>query len=157
MLKKLLIVWGIVLSGVVIGCSDSDTITGGENNSGLTGGTLLYEKPGLLDSLNGTCSSYLVRNFFLDTLDMNAYSRLRIEFTGMTDGDRSNVILYYLDNGAVNLVELEGLVINGNKMIVIDAPDKMSDVHFRMLLFASICTGQYYNLTVRDVKIYGIE
>lgn len=145
------------MSGMLIGCSESDTITGGGNNSGLTGGDLLYEKPGLLDSLNGTCSSYLVRNFFLDTLDMTAYSRLRIEFTGMTDGDRSNVIMYYIDNGAVNLVELEGLVINGNKMIVVNAPDKMTDVHFRMLLFASICTGQYYNLTVRDVKIYGIE
>ena len=57
----------------------------------------------------------------------------------------------------MNLIELEGMNINGTKMVVIPAPDKMSDVHLRMLLYASVCTGHYYHLTVRDVKIYGIE
>ena len=157
MLKKALLLWGIMCAGIYLtGCS-SDDITGTGSQLPATG-QLIYEKPGLLDSLNGTCSAYLVRNFFLDTLDMSAYNKLRIELKGATDGDRSNLIMYYIDNGAMNLIELEGLnEINGDITMTIPAPDKMSEVNFRMLLFASICTGQYYNLTVRDLKIYGIE
>jgi hypothetical protein len=144
---------GMYLSG----CSN-DTITDNNNGQMPVAGDLLYEKPGLIDSLNGTCSAYLVRNFILDTLDMSAYSQLMIELKGATDGDRSNLILYYIDNGAMNLIELEGLnEINGNVSMTIPAPDKMSEVNFRMLLFASVCTGHYYNLTVRDLKIYGIQ
>lgn len=158
MLKKTLILWGIMCAGIYLSGCSTDTITGNNNGQMPGQGDLLYEKPGLLDSLNGTCSAYLVRNFFLDTLDMSSYSNLRIELKGQTDGDRSNLIMYYLDNGAVNMVELEGLnEINGNVSLTIPAPEKMTDVHFRMLLFASVCTGHYYSLTVRDLKIYGIN
>lgn len=160
MFKKALIVWGILIAGVYFtGCNDSGSITGSDpNNGGTTGGDLLYEKPGLLDSLSGTCSSYLVRNHFLDTIDMSQYSNIRIEFSGVTDGDRSNLVMYYFANGVMNLLDLEGLQeINGNKSIVIPAPNYMSDVHFQLRLFSSICTGQYYSLTVRNLKIYGVE
>jgi hypothetical protein len=160
MLKNVLIIWGMLAAGIYLsGCNDSGSITGSENTTGTsTGGDLLYEKPGLLDSLNGTCSSYLVRNHFLDTINMSQYSTIRIEFSADTDGDRSNLIMYYFANGVTNLFQLEGLEeINGNKFIDIPAPNYMSDVHFQLRLFASICTGQYYHLSVRDLKIYGVQ
>ena len=159
MFKKILIVWGIVIAGVFAGCNDSGSITGnGTNTGGSTGGDLLFSKPGLLDSLSGTCSSYLVRNHFLDTIDMSDYRTIRVEFSANTDGDRSNLVMYYFANGVMNLFALEGLEeINGNKFIDIPAPNYMSDVHFQLRLFASICTGQYYSLAVRNMKIYGVK
>lgn len=159
MFKKILIVWSIALAVVYFaGCNDSGSITGNETNTVSTGGDLLYEKPGLLDSLTGTCSSYLVRNHLLDTLDMRIYSTIRVEFFAETDGDRSNLVMYYFANGVMNLFQLEGLgEINGNKFIDIPAPQYMSDVHFQLRLFASVCTGQYYNLKVRNLKIYGVK
>jgi hypothetical protein len=150
----------MVLVGIYsTGCNDSGSITGnGMNTGGSTGGDLLFQKPGLLDSLNGTCSSYLVRNHFLDTIDMRQYRTIRIEFSAGTDGYRSNLVMYYFANGVMNLFQLEGLEeINGNKSIDIPAPNYMSDVHFQLRLFASICTGQYYSLAVRNLKIYGVK
>lgn len=118
---------------------------------------LVYHKPGLVDSIVGTCSSFLVRNFTLDTLDMSGYNKCFFEKDAFTDGDRSEVIVYYLNaDTAVTLVRLSGIrEINSPSLSEFTPPKRNTAVFLRMKLFASVCTGQLYNLKLRNIKISG--
>ena len=118
-------------------------------------GTLLYERNGLIDSLVGTCSTFLVRNFFLDTLDFESYGNIRIEFNAFTDGDLSSLSFYYIQDTTVNLFEVNGLGINNTQAVNIPSPNIIRDFYLRLKLFSSICTGQMYVLSVRDLKVFG--
>lgn len=117
----------------------------------------IYQKAGLLDSVVGTCSSFLVRTIPLDTLDFTAYSKLRISMDSFTDGDLSSVQIYRLVNDTIaNIYYAEGLQeINSQNVIVIDSPKDRKMYYVRMKLFSSVCTGQYYHLKARDLNING--
>ena len=117
--------------------------------------TLLYEKNGLIDSLVGTCSSFLIRNFFLDTLSLESYGNIRIEFDAFTDGDLSTISMYYVQDTAVHVFEVNGLEINNTGFVNVSSPNITKDFYLRLKLFSSICTGQLYALSVRDLKIFG--
>ena len=136
---------------ILAGCSDSPTET-----SDFQAGTLIYEKPNLVDSLVGTCSAYLIRTSILDSLDTRDYNKLRIEFNAYTDGDLSNIGVFYTNsNTNFYLFELNGISqINNTNSITITSP-KIKDVFYlRLRLFSSVCTGQYYHLKIRNLKIY---
>lgn len=120
---------------------------------------LLYEKQGLVDSLVGTCSSYLIRNFTLDSIDFNGHSKGIFEKDAFTDGDLSEIIVYYINSDtAVNVVKLEGQSqINSTNPIMFQPPSSKKQYYLRLKLFSSVCTGQLYHLKLRNVRIYGAD
>lgn len=139
---------------LLIGCSDSPT-----DANNIQSGTLIFEKPNLVDSLVGTCSAYLIRTSIFDSIDTKNFNKLKIEFNAYTDGDLSNISLYYLNADTnYNLLMLNGInEINNIKNISVPSP-KIKDYFFlRLRLFSSICTGQYFHLKIRDLKIYGVN
>lgn len=144
-----------ILSFVIItGCSDNPVKTDAVKTE-----TLIYEKPGLVDSLVGTCSAYLVRTLILDSIDTRNYNELKVELDAYTDGDLSHISFYNLiADTSNNLLVLSGLnQINNTNSNVIPSP-KIKDIFFlRLRLFASVCTGQNYHLKIRDLKIYGVN
>jgi len=139
---------------IIQGCSDSSVNT----NSGQSG-TLIYERNGLIDSLVGICSAYLVRTSILDSIDTRNYNSLRVEFTAYTDGNLSNITLYYLDSGIIgNLFSLDGTnQINNTITYSTSSPKTKNNLYLRLRLFASVCTGQYYHIKLRNLKVYGIN
>jgi hypothetical protein len=151
--KKLNRIFSAVIIIVVIFLSScSEDIVNSKQEST---GTLLYERNGLIDSLVGTCSTFLIRNFFLDTLDFESYGNIRIEFNAFTDGDLSSLSFYYIQDTTVNIFEVNGLGINNTQAVNIPSPNITRDFYLRLKLFSSICTGQNYVLSVRDLKIFG--
>ena len=151
--KKLKRILSTVILVVVIflsSCSE-DIVNSNQESTG----TLLYERNGLVDSLVGTCSTFLIRNFFLDTLDFESYENIRIEFDAFTDGDLSTISMYYVQDTAVHMFEVNGLEINNTGFVNISSPNITKDFYLRLKLFSSICTGQNYVLSVRDLKIFG--
>ena len=142
----------VIFVAVIFLSSCSEDIV---NSNQESTGTLLYERNGLIDSLVGTCSTFLVRNFFLDTLDFESYGNIRIEFNAFTDGDLSTISMYYVQDTAVHVFEVNGLEINNTGFVNVSSPNITKDFYLRLKLFSSICTGQMYALSVRDLKIFG--
>lgn len=142
-----------ILAGIVIlnSCSENPQTIGSRNQS------LLYQKQGLVDSLVGTCSSYLIRNFTLDTIDFSGYSNGVFEKDSYTDGDLSEIIVYYINaDTAVNIVHLEGQSqINSTTQVTFHPPGTKNKYYLRLKLFSSVCTGQLYHLKLRNIRIYG--
>lgn len=151
-LKIYFIVFAVTLI-FISGCSDNS------NNPIEETATLLYEKPGLVDSLVGTCSAYLIRTSIFDSIDTRSYDKLKIEFNAYTDGDLSNISFYYL-NADTNsyLITLDGSnKINNSKSFSIASPQVKNNFFLRLKLFASVCTEQNYHLKIKNLKIYGVN
>lgn len=142
----------VVFSQIIFiySCSE-DIVDSNQQNPG----TLLYERNGLIDSLVGTCSTFLIRNFFLDTLDFESYGNIRVEFDAFTDGDLSTISMHYIQDSAINVFEVNGLEINSTRFVNVSSPNITKDFYLRLKLFSSICTGQLYVLSMRDLKIFG--
>jgi hypothetical protein len=121
--------------------------------------TLLYSKSGIVDSLIGTCSTYLIRNFIIDSLDFGNFSGGKIEMNSFSDGDISELSLYYLNpDTAVYVFKVSGKdEINFQIPRIFIPPMRKEKYYFRMKLFASVCTGELYYLKVRDLNIYGVK
>jgi len=135
------------------GCSETPVTSNSQES-----GTLLYEKAGLVDSIAGTCSAYIVRTIILDSIDTRSFKSVRVDMDSHTDGDLSNITLYYLKDTAVNLFSIDGLSrINNTATITVPSPTIRSKLYLRMRLYASVCTGQYYHLKMHDFRIYGIN
>jgi hypothetical protein len=143
----------IIFSGILlIGCGNNPTETTNQQNY-----DLIFQKTGLLDSIVGTCSTFLVRTIPLDTLDFTAYSKLRISMDSFTDGDLSTIQMYrVIDDTVANIFYLEGIQdINSSGTIEIDSPKDRKMYYVRMKLFSSVCTGQYFHLKARNLNVYG--
>ena len=154
----LIVVSGLfALVSLMSGCSESQVtepgsseITFNENEA-----VLVYERAGLVDSIIGTCSAWLPRTYFIDTLDFRNVEKVKIEFNAFTSADLSLINVYYVNDSNVNIVEIEGYEqINGTKSIIL-IPPKIKDMFFiRMSLWNSTCTGEYFSLRMRDFRIY---
>jgi len=120
---------------------------------------LVYSKPGLVDSLVGTCSTYLVRNFIIDTLDFSGYKSGKLEMNSLTDGDLSEISLFFFNaDTASYLVKLNGKEeINSASSRSFDLPSGKKKFFLRMKLYSSVCTGQFFSLRIRDLNIYGVK
>lgn len=155
-MKHLIFNFSVVILSVIFlsGCKESST----EANN-IQSETLLFEKSGLVDSLVGTCSAYLIRTSILDSSDTRDYSGLKISFNAYTDGDLSNISVFYTNqNTNINLFEISGInQINSTTSIKIASPKIKESIYLRLKLFSSVCTGQYYHIKIRDVKIYGLK
>jgi len=153
-MKKIIIL--ILFAAVFYSCSESPTGSGGEVN--LTE-TLIFEQTGVVDSIVGTCSTFLIRTVILDTLDLRDYKKLKVEMERFTDGDRSEISMHYVRaDTAVKILNAEGLSgINGTDAFVIDSPALKDKYYFRMKLYSSVCTGQLFHLKVKNLRIYGLK
>jgi hypothetical protein len=119
--------------------------------------TTLIQKPGLIDSLIGTCSTYLIHTIPLDSVDFRNYGTISFGFDAMTDGDLSGLSIYFVRaDTSVYLINLNGQEeINNTKSISIPSPKINDKLIMRLKLFASVCTGENYHLKVRDLRISG--
>lgn len=152
-MKHLAILLFITLLSALQSCSD-------DANSLIPESTeIVYSQPGLVDSIVGTCSTYLVRNFPLNNIDFSPYSKAYLEKNAFTDGDLSEIIVYYLNSDtAVNVVHLQGQSqINSLQRIEFHPPEDSRNYFLRLKLYSSVCTGQLFHLKLRDLKIYGVS
>jgi hypothetical protein len=149
--SKILIL--ILLSAFALSCSDNNP------QESTQAPEQLYIHNGILDSIVGTCSTYLIRTFPLDTLDFTGFDRVRFERESFTDGDLSGISLYYLNSGtAVNVINLEGIeAVNNTSPLEIQSPGNRTEYFIRMKLNSSICTGELYHLILRNPAIYGVK
>lgn len=120
---------------------------------------LLYQKPGLLDSLIGTCSAFLIRTIALDTINTTDYQKLQINLDAKTDGDLSSIeMFYYKGDSTKTLFTLNGTnQINNTLSIITPSPKNNAQIYIRLKLYSSVCTGQLYFLRLRDVIINGLK
>lgn len=146
----------MIFSAVFYSCSESPTGSGGEVNYS---DTLLFEQTGVVDSIVGTCSTFLIRTVIMDTLDFRKYKKLKIEMERFTDGDRSEISIHFVRaDTAVKIMSAEGLDgINGTGAIIVNSPLNKEKYYFRMKLFSSICTGQLFHLKVKNLRVYGLK
>jgi hypothetical protein len=154
-MKKYSFVFILLLFFILSSCSEdkSNPLTQPQTQS------LLYQKPGLVDSIVGTCSTYLIRTFILDTLDFRMFNSVRFERNSFTNGNLSEINIYYVNSDtAVSILLLQGLhQINSTNISDTQSPKIKTKFYLRMKLFASVCTGDYYHLKLRDIKIFGIN
>ncbi|MCX6159404.1 MAG: hypothetical protein NTY74_15595 [Ignavibacteriae bacterium] len=149
------IMYILMISGMIWAESCSEN----PQESPATSNYLLYQKPGLIDSITGTCSTYLIRNFTLDSIDFSHYDKAVFEKNSFTDGDLSGIQVYYLTSDtAVNVIDLQGRVqINTTSFVEFQPPKRKEKYYLRMKLYSSVCTGQLFYLKLRDMKIYGVK
>lgn len=149
------LVYLLIIAGVFAaeGCSENPQENSARNNY------LVYQKPGLLDSISGTCSTYLIRNFMLDSIDFSQYDKAILEKSAFTDGDLSEILIYYINaDTSVNVLHLEGKgQINSSGPVEFQPPKRNEKYYLRMKLYSSVCTGEQFHLKLRDVKIYGVR
>lgn len=121
--------------------------------------TLLYKRPGLLDSLIGTCSTFLIRTIVLDTINATEYQKLQVDLNAQTDGDLSSVeMFYYKRDSLKTFFVLNGInQINNTPSVTISSPKDKVLIYLRLKLYSSVCTGQLYFLRVRNITINGIR
>ncbi len=114
---------------------------------------------GLIESLGGDCSAVQVRTRSLGSADLNQYRKVRIDLEGMSDADLSSIQIYYLvNNEAVYIVDLMNREqINNTRTAEITAPSASVELFSRVTLKSSVCTGQIFYLTFRDLKVFGIR
>ncbi len=117
--------------------------------------TVAYQKDGLLDSISGTCSVIQTRWFLIDTLDMRNANKIKIDFDAFTDADISFVQIYHVDSDVgVNILDVTGSnQVSNTKSIIIDSPKIKKGFYMRIGLSSSVCTGQQFNIKLRDLKI----
>ena len=135
----------------MFGCKENAVETSNE--------TLIYEYAGLLENIGGDCSAVQVRTRTLGTFDLTNTDRIRFNFNGMSDADLSSIRIFYINDSdeQINLVDLPDRdQINNTMNVTVDSPGINTELYSRVTLRSSVCTGQIFNLTFRDLKIYSI-
>ena len=159
MLRLKYFLYCFILLGAVVyvnGCADNIVTPINSQQTSETK-TLLIEKQGLLDSITGTCSSFIIRTSYLDTLDFTGFEEVEITFNAYTDADLSVFNIFYVRDSAMIVSNLEGLNISNTMTLRVPSPKVRDFFQVRLRLMASLCTGQIYHLKLRDLKIYGVN
>ncbi|MDZ4711180.1 MAG: hypothetical protein SGI89_02515 [bacterium] len=143
----------IALSMVFFSCKENSMVPNEASE------TLLLQLDGVLENLGGDCSAVQVRTRSLGNFDFNNANALKFKFNGMSDADLSSISIFYEQNGIqTNLVNLENRdLINSTREIQTGAPLGNAELFLRVTLKSSVCTGQVFYLTVRDLKIYTVN
>lgn len=137
----------LFLAAAVCSCSDK-IFTPSEFYS------VLYEKPGLVDSLRGDCSAPQIRTITMGSHDLSQYDSLIFTFSNSTDADLAIIQVYSPASHSEYLMYLNGKSISEIGHWQIPAPNYEGEVYLRMILNSSVCTGHVYHLSVRDFKMY---
>ena len=152
MLRKFCLLSALLLSFAFLSCGDSSTESGSAPE-------LLLSAEGLVEHLGGDCSAVQIRTRVLGSADMNQFNKLKIEINGVSDADLSSIQMYYVSNNEqMFLMDLRNRdEINNTQSLEVAAPDYSGELFTRVTLKSSVCTGQIYYLTLRDVRVYGIK
>lgn len=142
----------VLLAVSFFSCSDNTVLTDSAPE-------LLLSVEGIVEHLGGDCSAVQVRTRSLGSSDLNQFSKLKIELNGTSDADLSSIQIYYFLNGEQNfLIDLPSREeINNTRTIEVNSPDFTGEIYSRVTLKSSVCTGQIYFLTLRDVRVFGIR
>lgn len=138
---------------VLISCGDS-AVQNQRNE------TLVLQLDGEIESLGGDCSAVQVRTRNLGSLDFRNAQTVRFNLTGMTDADISSVGIFYVNNNSENvfLVDLpDRNAVNSTSSIEVNSPRTNTDLFLRVTLRSSVCTGQLFYLSVRDLRVYTVN
>jgi hypothetical protein len=152
MLIKISAVLSLLISISMFSCGENDI-------AGTSQPELLLSAEGIVEHLGGDCSAVQVRTRSLGTTDLNPYSKIKLEIDGMSDADLSSVqVFYWADGEQRYMLDLQNREeINSTNSIELTSPDFSGEIYTRVTLKSSVCTGQIYFLTLRDVKLYGIR
>jgi hypothetical protein len=154
--KRSLLSISLIAALIFINSCSQDSVQPGEN------GTLLFEKPGLVDSaVVYGCYAYTVRYFVPDTLEISSYSKIKIEFDGYANSDGSRISIIYStpDTANVFIYEVEDQVhVNNYHSFTFQKPASMVWLEMRLYINPPICgTNEFKYTRARDLKIYGIK
>lgn len=144
--QKFSLIW-LLLCAITLSCKDNPV----ETNE-----TLVLKLDGVIENLAGDCSGVQVRTRSLGNLDFTNTDKVKFNFSGMSDADLSSVnIFYILNDETVNLVNLSHRdQINNTSTIEMNSPGIQAELFLRVTLKSSVCTGQIFSLTFRDLRIY---
>ena len=127
----------LMLTGVLLFQSCGETPTG--NNASET---ILFDKQGLVDSAWVNCCCTNVQRTITDTLDISAFSKIRISFDGFTNSDGSVVVIYYNTATASN-IQLASFSnpdsVNGLHVNEFALPKEKVTLELRTIIFPPVC------------------
>ncbi|HQY21359.1 MAG TPA: hypothetical protein PLX80_11000 [Ignavibacteria bacterium] len=119
-------------------------------------GELIYSHDGIIEEVGGDCSAVQVRTRSFGEFDLSDFSKIRFELNGSSDADLSSLSLFYYENDEiiylVNLTNRDE--INSTRNIEINSPRSSREIFSRVTLKSSVCTGQVFFLSFRDLKIF---
>lgn len=123
--------------------------------------TVLFEKPGLVDSAVVTgCYAYTVRYLVPDTLALNEYSKLKIEFDGYSTSDFSTITILYHTDDTTNAIayEVRNANLNGFHSFEMQIPSNRAWFELWLYLNPQVCgKGEFKYTRARDLYIFGIK
>lgn len=145
----------LIICIAAFSCKDNSVTTNNSENE-----TLLFRLDGVIENLGGDCSAVQVRTRSLGNFDLTNVNNVKFNFTGMSDADLSSVSIFYIDhnNELVNLINLTDRdQINTTSVAQVNSPRINTELFLRVTLKSSVCTGQIFYLTFRDLKIYAVR
>jgi hypothetical protein len=140
---------------VLSSCNNDVTAPTGQQD------VIVYEKPGLVDSavVNGCYPN--TRRFFVDTLDLTEYSKLRVEFDGAANSDGSFIKVYSNTESSTNIENYsveDAVNINTHHDFMFNKPADKVWMEVRIYINPPVCgEGEFKFTSARDLKIYGIK
>jgi len=144
-----------LFSFLLFSCSDNNPVTTSSE-------TLLFQMPGLVDSAVVFGCYPLTRIYEVpDILQLNNYSKLKIEFDGQvnSDGTIIFVVLYNEAQQGNEVYRVENISnINRLHSFETSKPDNMATMRVRLYINPPICGQNEFKYNrVRDLKVYGVK
>jgi hypothetical protein len=145
----------LVIAALFISCSDNTTAPVHDE------GTVIYDRTGLVDSavVNGCYPD--LRRFFVDTLDLTGYSKLKVEFDGFTNSNGSYIKIFCNTESSLNVEKYtveDALNINNHHMFEFVKPAEKIWMEVRIYINPPVCgQGEFKYTRARDLRIYGVE
>ena len=124
-------------------------------------GTVIYDRTGLVDSavVNGCYPN--TRRFFEDTLDLSAYSKVKVEFDGHANSDGSYIKVYYNSQDSSNVEKYsveDEINITSHHEFEFNKPAEIIWMEVRIYINPPVCgQGEFKFTSARDLRIYGIK
>ena len=140
---------------MLISCNDGDVVVPDQ-------GTLLFEKSGLVDSVVVYgCYAHSSLYEVPDTLLLNGFSKLRVEFDGNVNSDGTIIFVYLtsLDDEDIEIYKVRD-ISEINKLHSLHASFTFQKALFKIVLYINppVCGQNEFKYNrVRDLKIYGIK
>ncbi|MBL8017000.1 MAG: hypothetical protein JNK43_07005 [Ignavibacteria bacterium] len=153
--KNLVLACAILFTFGLMSCGDDNPAAIQQQD------VLLYEDQGIVDSAVVTgCYAYTLRHFLQDTLDLSAYSRIRVEFDGYSTSDHSTISVLSNSHSSTNDVLYSASNENVNKPHSFESGFNSDTLwlELRLYLNPQVCGENEFKYTrARDLRIYGVK
>ncbi len=143
----------LILFAILCSCKENSV------NTPLQTESLVFQLDGIIENIGGDCSAVQVRTRSLGNFDLTNVPKIKFKLSGMSDADLSSISFFYYNGGQiVNIINLSDREqINNTSSIEANSPGINTELFSRVTLQSSVCTGQIFHLTLRDLKIYTIK